>query len=292
MDGDVPKTDILTCFKCFDLIDTINIFIKGIFGCRHHAEMSCSNTGLCSFFSEDAAALTAANTTRKHPRSKIVTLWSRQSYASTEVCSWQCLVWQWRNNLFDTRLVHLGSNPGSSPARLLLHLFSPDENHFWSVESSKKKKKKSDIFCFESFPWQAPGIGNFREWMCENCVSPFWTPEDICLSQRKFFIFRGWRRKAMLYSECNNYEPKTAKGLSYTHITNWPKNLILVEFMCLVSCRKVTTRNAEHDLAAAVPRLGEIACWVGDLSHMPGSPRCVVVIFVSRGWWNKTQSSM
>lgn len=142
MDGDVPKTDILTCFKCFDLIDTINIFIKGIFGCRHHAEMSCSNTGLCSFFSEDAASLTAANTTRKHPRSKTVTLWSRQSYASTEVCAWQCLAWQWRNNLFDTRLVHLGSNPGSSPARLLLHLFSPDENHFWSVESSKKKKKK------------------------------------------------------------------------------------------------------------------------------------------------------
>lgn len=144
----------------------------------------------------------------------------------------------------------------------------------------------------KAFPGRALETGNFREWMSENCVSPFWTPEDICLSQRELFIFRGWRRKGMLYSKTKCNEPKTAKGLSYTHITNWPQNLILVEFVCLLACRKMTTRNAEHGLAAAVPSLGETTCWVGDLSHMPGSPRCVAVIFVSREWWNKTQGSV
>lgn len=87
MDGDIPKTDILTSFKYFDFINTTNMFIKGIFGCRHHAEISCSNTGLSSFLFEYAAYLTAATTTRKYPRSKTITLWSRQSYASTEVCA-------------------------------------------------------------------------------------------------------------------------------------------------------------------------------------------------------------
>lgn len=32
-----------------------------------------------------------------------------------------------RNKHFDKGLTHLGSNPASSPDRLLLHLLSPDE---------------------------------------------------------------------------------------------------------------------------------------------------------------------
>lgn len=45
--------------KHFDWIKTICMFIRRIFGCRYHAEISCSNIELCSFLSAYIVSLSA-----------------------------------------------------------------------------------------------------------------------------------------------------------------------------------------------------------------------------------------
>lgn len=45
--------------KHFDWIKTICTFIRGIFGYRYHAEISCSNIELCSFLSAYVVSLSA-----------------------------------------------------------------------------------------------------------------------------------------------------------------------------------------------------------------------------------------